>query len=88
MFLQRRVRQVVDSVIGFVSCVFNRLGDVLNIIVDLLFVRRSRGRSGSDEIDKRLNTLNKKGCLVFQIVLLIVSGWHTRPRGIRACLEL
>jgi hypothetical protein len=70
MFLQSRVGELIDSIVGLVASVINCLRDVLDVFVDLLFFCRCRLGVGTNEIDQWLNALNEKCCLVLEIILL------------------
>jgi len=51
MFLERRTREVLDSIIGPGTRVLNRTRYLLDVLVDLLLVGRSRNRGRSDQVD-------------------------------------
>jgi hypothetical protein len=73
MFLQSRVGELVDSIVGLVASVIDCLRDVLDVFVDLLLFCRRRLGVGTNEVDQGLNALNEKCCLVLEIILLVLD---------------
>lgn len=69
MFLQSRAGELPHSVVGAAARVLHRAGDILDVVVNLLLIGRCRNRVGANEVDQRLDALDKKGGLIFEIIL-------------------
>lgn len=69
MLLESRAGKLLDGVVGSVSSVLDRTRDVLDVVVDLLFIGGAGNRVGADEVDQRLDALDEKGGLIFEVIL-------------------
>lgn len=69
MLLQSRAGEFPHSVVGATACIPHRTRNVLDIVVNLPLIGRRRDLVGANQIDQGLDALNKKGGLIFEIIL-------------------
>lgn len=69
MLLQSRTREILYSVISSVSGVLDCSGDILDVVVDLPFIGSVDNWVGANQVDQRLDALDKKSGLIFEVIL-------------------
>lgn len=69
MLLQSWVGKLIDGIVSFVASVLDRLRDILDELIYLLFFCRRRVGIGTYEGDQGLDALDKQSRLVFEVVL-------------------
>jgi hypothetical protein len=69
MFLQCRAGELPHRVIGAAARVLHSTRDVLDVVVNLLFIGRCRNSVRAYYVDQRLDALDKKSGLIFEVIL-------------------